>query len=112
MKEGKSKKNTENPLKELDKIKLKKFKELEDEELMDFDLDAFRKSRLNEFNEKELKEFKRYVKESKTDINIENMKLELKSKDTLKNIIKELESMGINGETPLKLLKMIKKGIE
>lgn len=112
MKEGKSKKNTENPLKELDKIKLKKFKELEDEELMDFDLDTFRKSRLNEFNEKELNEFKRYVKESKTDINIENMKLELKSKDTLKNIIKELESMGINGEPHLKLLKMIKKGIE
>ena len=57
----------------------------------------------------ELKKFKEFVEDSKTDRSIENLKLELNSKDTLKNIIKELQDIGINGKLHLKLLKILKR---
>jgi hypothetical protein len=110
MKDKKSKEDKKNPLKELDKIKLKGFKELEDQEFNEVNLDDFKKSRLEEFNEHELKDFKNYIEESKADRNIETLKLELKSDDTLKNTLKDLESIGIDGRGPLELLKKIKKG--
>jgi len=110
MKGKKPKDQDENPLKDLDKIELKKFKELEDEDLKDFDLDDFKKSRLNEFKDSEFEEFKNYVKESKDDRNIENLKLELESDDALKSALKELESIGIDGTNHLKLLEKIKRG--
>lgn len=110
MKGKKPKDQDENPLKDLDKIELKGFKELEDEDLKNFDLDDFKKSRLSEFKEREFKEFKNYVKESKDDRNIEELKLKLKSDDALKNTLKELDSIGIDGTKQLKLLERIKKG--
>ena len=110
MRNKKSKEKDENPLKELDQIELKDFKELEDQDLKDFNLDQIKKTHLQEFKDHELKDFKIYVEESKTDRNIENLKLELKSEDECKNVLNELESIGINGKPPLKLLKKIKKG--
>ena len=110
MKDKKSKNKEENPLNELDEIKLKDFKQLEEMDLKDCNLDYFKKSRLNEFKECELNCFKGYVKDSKIDRNIENLKLELRSDDALKNILKELESIGINGSKQLELLEKIKKG--
>jgi len=110
MKNKKSKNKEENPLDELDKIKLKDFKQLEEKDLKDCNLDYFKKSRLNEFKEYELKYFKDYVEDSKIDRNIENLKLELKSNEACKNILNELESIGINGSKHLELLKKIKKG--
>jgi hypothetical protein len=111
MKDKRSKKKDENPLKELDTIKLKGFKELENQDLKDVNLEEFKKSRKREFNEQELNDFKKYIEDSKTDRNIENIKLELNSDDTLKNTIKDLESIGINGRGPLKILERIKKDI-
>ena len=107
----KNKKSKENFLEELDKIKLKGFKELENQDLSDCNLDHFKKSRLNEFNENELKNFKNFIEESKTDRNIENLKLELNSDDALKSIVKELESIGINSKGPLNILEQLKKSI-
>ena len=110
MKIKKSKENKKNPLKELDNIKLKDFKEIENEDLDDFNLDNFKKSRLDEFKSDELENFKNFVEGSKTDRSIENIKLELKSDEELKNTLKDLEEIGINGEITLKLLEKIKKG--
>lgn len=110
MKNKKSKDNKKNPSKELDNIKLKDFKQIENEDLKDFNLDNFKKSRLDEFKNEELENFKNFVECSKTDRTIENLKLGLKSDEELKNTLKDLESIGINGEIPLKLLEKIKKG--
>lgn len=105
------KRSGENPLNELDEIKIKGFEELENQDLKDFNPDNFRKSRLKEFNDCELKDFKNFVEESRTDRDIENLKLELNSRDAIENIIKELESIGISSEGPLNILKRIKKSI-
>ncbi len=110
MKIKKSKENKKNPLNELDNIKLKDFKEIENEDLDDFNLDNFKKSRLDEFKSDELENFKNFVEGSKTDRSIENIKLELKSDEELKNTLIDLEEIGINGEITLKLLEKIKKG--
>lgn len=105
--------NTEkNPLNELDKIKLKGFKELEHQYFSDIKLEDFQKERLKEFDDVELKAFNEFVEDLKTDISIENLKLELNSKDTIKNIMNELKDIGINGKTPLKLLKTLKREIQ
>ena len=110
MKNKKSKNKEENPLDVLDKIKLMDFKQLEEKDLKDCNLGYFKKSRLDEFKEYELKYFKDYVEDSKVKSKIENLKLELESDEACKNILKELESIGINGNKQLNLLKKIKKG--
>lgn len=106
-KHGKNKK--ENPLKELDIIKLKKFEDLENQYFSDIKLEDFQKERLKEFNDIELGAFKEFIKDSKTDICVENLKLELNSDDTIKSLLKDLQSIGIDGKGPLRLLKMLKK---
>ncbi len=110
MRGKKSKEDHENPLKELDNIKVKNFKELETMDLKDLDLEQFKKSRLTEFKEKELQSFKNHVDDIKTRNNIENLKLEQKSDETCKKILEDLDSIGINGRMSLELLKKIKKG--
>lgn len=92
-------------------IKLKEFKELENQDLKDFNVGDFKKSRLEEFRDTELKDFKEFVKNSKSDRDLENLKLELNSDDTIENTIKDLKKIGINGEPQLKLLKRLKRGI-
>lgn len=105
MKKKRSKNNEES------QNKFKNFKELEDEDLKDFKLEDFRKSMLNELKEHELKDFKAYIEESKFQRDTEDIKLELNSDETCKNTIKDLASIGIDGEKTLKLLKLMKKGL-
>lgn len=93
-------------------IKLKGFKELEYQYFSDTKLKDFQKERLNEFNDKELKAFKEFVNDSKTDISIENLKSELNSDDVIKNILKELRDMGINGKLHLNLLERLKREVQ
>ena len=111
MKNKNSGNKEENPLKELDKIKLHSFDELEHKYFNDINLEDFQKERLKEFDKKELREFKEFVKDSNTDISLENLKLELNSNDTTKNILKELKNIGINGKHQLKLITMLKKEV-
>ena len=111
MKKRKSENKGKNPLKEIDKIKLHSFKELEHKYFNDINLEDFQKERLKEFDKKELKEYKEFVKDSKTDISLENLKLELNSNDTTKNILKELKNIGINGKHQLKLITMLEKEV-
>ena len=111
MKNKHSENKEKSPLKELDKIKLHSFNELEHEYFSDMKLEDFQRERLKEFNKKELREFKEFVKDSKTDTSLENLKLELNSDDTLKNILKELKDIGINGKRQLKIITMLKKEI-
>ncbi|MGB9978208.1 hypothetical protein [Methanobacterium sp.] len=101
----------ENPLKELDKIKLYSFKELEHKYFDDIKLEDFQKERLKEFDKKELKDFKGLIKDSKTDRFLENLKLELNSENAIKNILKELKDIGINGKRQLKIITMLKKEV-
>ena len=110
MKPPYSEKDEEDPLKELENVKLKSFKELEQQYFKD-SLDDFQKKHLKEFQYVELKEFQEFIEDSKTDRSIENLKLELNSRDALKKIIKELHDIGINGKLHLKLLEMLKRGI-
>lgn len=111
MKNKNSGNKEENPLKELDKIKLHSFNELEHKYFNDINLKDFQKERLKEFDKKELKEFKEFVEDSKTDISLENLKLELNSDSTIKNILKELKDIGINGKRQLKIITMLKKEV-
>lgn len=111
MKNKNSKNKEETPLKELDKIKLCSFKELEHKYFEDINLKDFQKERLKEFDKKELEEFKGLVKDSKTDTDLENLKLELNSDDPIKNILKELKDIGINGKRQLKIIEMLKKEV-
>ena len=108
MKNSYSENGDENFLKELENIKLKSFKELEHQYFKD-NLDDFQKKHLKEFQDVELKEFKEFIEDSKADRSIENIRLELNSKDVLNKIIKELQDMGINGKLHLKLLRMLKR---
>lgn len=112
MKERHLEDNEENPLKELENIKFKSFEELEHQCFNDVKLEAFQKKHLKEFRDVELKEFKEFLEDSKTDRSIENLKLELNSKDTIKNILKELRDIGINGKLHLKLLRMLKREVQ
>ncbi|MEL7669591.1 hypothetical protein [Methanobacterium sp.] len=112
MKNKHSKNKEENPLKELDKIKVHSFKELEHEYFNDMKFEDFQKERLKEFDKKELKDFKEFVEDSKMDSSLENLKLELNSDDTIKNILKELKDIGINGKRQLKIITMLKKEIQ
>ncbi len=112
MKNDKSKNNDDDPLKELENIKLKSFEELERQCFNDIKLEDFQQKHLKEFNDVELKEFKEFIEDSKTDRSIENLKLELNSKDTIKNIIKELQEIGINGKLHLKLLRRLKREVQ
>ena len=107
-----SKNNEENPLKELDKIKLYSFKELEHQYFNNINLNGFQKEQSKEFNDEELKDFKGVISDLKTNISLENLKLELNSDDAIKNILKELKNIGINGKRQLKLLKMLKKEVQ
>ncbi len=111
MKNRHSENKEENPLKELDKIKLDSFKEMEHEYFSDIKLEDFQRERLKEFNKKELQEFKEFIEDSKTDTSLENLKLELNSDDAIKNILKELKDIGINGKRQLKIITMLKKEI-
>lgn len=111
MKDKHPRNKEENPLKELDKIKLHSFDELEHNYFNDMKLEDFQKERLKEFDKKELEDFKRFVKNSKTDISLEDLKLKLNSDNTIKNIIKELKGIGINGKHQLKLITMLKKEV-
>ncbi len=108
MKNKYSENKEEDPLKELDKLKLYSFKELEHQYFNDIKLEDFQKEQLKEFDKKELKEFKKFVEDSKADTSLENLKLELNSDNTIKNIIKELKDIGINGKRQLKIIKMLK----
>ncbi len=92
-------------------IKLKEFKELEDHDLKDFNVGDFKKARLEEFKDTELKDFKEFVKNSKSDRDLENLRLELNSDDVIKNTLKDLKKIGIDGKPHLKLLKRLKRGI-
>ncbi len=98
--------------KELENIKLKSFKELEHHCFNDIKLEDFQNKHLKEFNDVELREFKGFIEDSKTDRSIENLKMELNSKDAIKNIIKELQDIGINGKLHLKLLRMFKREVQ
>lgn len=111
MKNKNSENKDEDPLKELDKIKLDLFNELEHKYFKDMKFEDFQKERLNEFNEKELKDFKGFVENSKIDTSLENLKLELNSDDAIKNIIKKLKDIGINGNRQLKIISMLKKEV-
>ena len=102
-----SKYKTKENLKELDEIKLKSFKELESEEFNDIKLEDFKKSQLNEFH-KELNDFKKYLDDSKITRSIESLKYEKNSDDVIKKLLKELESIGLNGKKSLKILEMLK----
>lgn len=112
MKSKRSGNQEENPLKELENIKLKRFEELEQQYFSDIKLEDFQKKHLKEFNDVELKEFKEFIDDSKTGRSLENLKLELISDDTIKNIIKELHDTGINGKSSLKLLEMLKREVQ
>jgi len=102
----------ENPLKELENIKLMSFEELEHQCFNDIKLEDFQKEHLKEFEDVELTEFKEFVEASKTGESIENLKIELNSKDALKNIIKELQDIGINGKLHINLLKRLKREVQ
>ncbi len=97
--------------KELENIKLKSFEELEHQCFNDIKLEDFQEKHLKEFEDVELKEFEEFLESSKTDRSIENLKMELNSKDALKNIIKELQDIGINGKLHLKVLRMLKREV-
>ena len=97
--------------KELDEFKLKGFKDLQHQYFNDIKLEDFQKERLKEFNNVELKSFKEFMDELEVNKSIENLKVELNSKDTIKNILKELQDIRINGKQHLKLLKMLKREI-
>ena len=86
----------------------KKFKDIEAEEFNEINLDDFKKSQLNELKEKELPDFKNFLDNSNTDISIENLRTELNSDEAIKNVLKELEDIGLDGRAPLKLLKTLK----
>lgn len=101
-----SKHNGENPE---DKIKLKTFKELESEEFSDIKLENFKKSMLDEFHNKELEDFKNYLDDSKTRRSIENLRTMLNSNEAIKNILKELNDIGLDGTISLYILEMLKK---
>ena len=103
-----SKHENKESLKELDEIKLKSFKELESEEFNDIKLEDFKKSQLNEFHNKELKDFKKYLDDSKITRSIESLKYEKNSDDVIKKLLKELESIGLNGKKSLKILEIVK----
>jgi hypothetical protein len=89
-------------------FKFKSFKELENDEFSDIKLDDFKKAQLSEFKNKELKDFKKILNNWKTDKTIENLRCRLNSDDVIKNTLKELDKIGLDGRLPLKLLKMIK----
>lgn len=93
-----------------DSIKLKGFKQLEKDDLKDLDPEEFKKIRLDEFKDEQIKDFKEFIDDSKFSRNLEDLKIELNSDNSTKEIIKELESIGIDGKGPLKLLEKIKKG--
>ncbi len=92
----------------LDSIKFKKFEELEKDEFNEIKLDDFKKAQIDEFKNKELNDFKNYLDYTKTDINIEDLRSKLNSDNAIKNILKELESIGLDGQASLKLLKRLK----
>lgn len=90
-------------------VRFKSFKELEKDEFKDIKLDDFKKSRLNEFKNKEKIDFKRFLEHSKLTRSIENLRTQLNSDNAIKNVLKELEDIGLDGRPSLKLLKIIKK---
>ena len=112
MKNKYSENKEENPLKELDKIKLYSFKELEHQYFNDMKLEDFQREKLKEFNEKEKQDFKGFIDNSKTDTSLETFKSELNSDDAIKNIIKELKDIGINGKRQLKIINILKKEVQ
>lgn len=95
-------------MKDIPLIKFKKFEELEADEFGHIKLDDFKKSMLNEFKNKELEDFKNYLEYAKTDISIEELRSELNSDTAIKNVLKELKSIGLNGKASLELLKRLK----
>jgi len=111
MKNKYSENKRENSLKELDKIKLYSFKELEHQYFNDMKLEDFQREKLKEFNEKEKQDFKGFIDNSKTDTSLETFKSELNSDDAIKNIIKELKDIGINGKRQLKIINILKKEV-
>ncbi|MGB9937286.1 MAG: hypothetical protein ACPK7O_06155 [Methanobacterium sp.] len=111
MKRENSKPNGEEILRELGKIKLKGFRELENEDLKNNNLEDFKKCMQNEFKNYELKEFKKYVDEVKDQKTVEDIKIELNSNNAVKETIKDLESIGIDGKGPSIILKIAKRNI-